>query len=254
MSRAPCGGTRSSSERRKRERVALDVAGELTALSTRELDAQGDREGEQDNQRERDVGGDQAPRHVCAQAEANAAHGLDPARIAQLAAERGHVDVDGLGGEVVAPVPHLVEQPPARDDRAGTRRKCRQEIEFLGRQLDLLSAQQRAPRLAVDRQRADAEHRRGGSSLTRSTGDGVDASQELANAERLDQIVVGAELEAHDAVDLVSAGADDDDRHARAGAQLTAHLEAVAVGEAQVEQHEIVLGRRHAHPPRSRPR
>ena len=78
----------------------------------------------------------------------------------------------------------------------------------------------------------------------RATCDGIDAGEQLAKAERLDQVVVGTELEADDAVDLVSARADDDDRHARAGAQLAAHLEAVAVGEAQVEQHEIVLGRR----------
>ena len=71
----------------------------------------------------------------------------------------------------------------------------------------------------------------------------LDPRDELAEAVRLDHVVVGAELEPDDAVDLLAAGGDDDDRDARALAQPPADLEAVDVRQAQVEQDEIGLAR-----------
>ena len=112
------------------------------------------------------------------QAEADAAHGLDPAGVAEFAAQRGHVHVDRLRRKVVARVPHVVEQALARDDRAGPGRQRRQEIELLGRQLDLVSAAGgpgapsvstvSAPTRSVPRRRA---------ALARAPRDGVDAAR-----------------------------------------------------------------------------
>ena len=48
----------------------------------------------------------------------------------------------------------------------------------------------------------------------------ADASDQLAEAERLHDVVVGAELEPDDTVDLVAARGDDDDRHVGSRAQL----------------------------------
>ena len=70
-------------------------------------------------------------------------------------------------------------------------------------------------------------------------GDGPDPGDQLAEAERLDDVVVGAELQEHDAIDLLTAGADHDDRHRAARAQLPADHLAVEVGEPEVEQDEI---------------
>ena len=70
----------------------------------------------------------------------------------------------------------------------------------------------------------------------------MDAGEELAEAVRLDHVVVGAELETHHPIDLLAAGGDDDDRHARALAQPPADLEAVDVRQAEVEQDEVGLG------------
>ena len=67
---------------------------------------------------------------------------------------------------------------------------------------------------------------------------GADSGDHLPGAERLDDVVVGAELEPDDTVRLLPARRDDDDRHARRGAQLAAHVEPGAVG-----QHRCRAGR-----------
>jgi len=58
----------------------------------------------------------------------------------------------------------------------------------------------------------------------------VDAREQLTGVERLGQIIVGAELEAHDLVDVVAPCREHDHGHRRQlrrGAQPAAHLEAV---------------------------
>ncbi len=67
----------------------------------------------------------------------------------------------------------------------------------------------------------------------------TDPRNELAEAERLDDVVVGAELEADDPIDLLALGGDDDDRDVRAGAQLAADRESVDIGQSEVEQDEV---------------
>src|SRR6478752_6248126 len=62
-----------------------------------------------------------------------------------------------------------------------------------------------------------------------SAGHRVDARDHLAKAERLDYVVVRAELEPDDAVDLLSTRGDDDDRDIRPLAELSAHGEAVDI-------------------------
>ena len=70
-------------------------------------------------------------------------------------------------------------------------------------------------------------------------GDGPDARQELTEAEGLHDVVVGTELEPDDAVDLLGTRGDHDDRDVGTCPQLAAHVEAVAVGETEVEQHDV---------------
>ena len=77
----------------------------------------------------------------------------------------------------------------------------------------------------------------------RPARDGADAGDQLAQPERLDDVVVGAELEPDDPVGLLAARGDDDDRHVGALAQLPADVEPVGVREPQVEQDEVRLGR-----------
>ena len=81
---------------------------------------------------------------------------------------------------------------------------------------------------------------------------GPDPCEELAEAKRLDDVVVSAELQTDDPVDLLALGGDDDDRHVGAGAQQPADLGSVDVGEPEVEQHEI--GRKRGERRRARSR
>ena len=69
--------------------------------------------------------------------------------------------------------------------------------------------------------------------------DGPDARGQLAVAERLGDVVVGAEFEAHDLVDLVVAGGHHDDRDAAALPQPPADLDAGQAGHHQVEQDDV---------------
>ena len=73
--------------------------------------------------------------------------------------------------------------------------------------------------------------------------DGADAGVELAQAEGLGDVVVGAELEADDAVDLLLAVAgDDDDGNVGDRPDLAQEVEAVLAAEAEVEQDDARLG------------
>src|SRR5439155_6530389 len=70
--------------------------------------------------------------------------------------------------------------------------------------------------------------------------EGADAAHQLAQAERLGQVVVGAELEADDPVDLLLASGQEEHRHLRAaGTQAAEDLEAVHAGQADVEDDEV---------------
>ena len=73
----------------------------------------------------------------------------------------------------------------------------------------------------------------------RAAQHGADARQQLARTERLGEVVVGAQLQAHDAVGLLGAAGEDDDRDLRLGAQLTQQLHAVLARQTQIEQHQI---------------
>jgi hypothetical protein len=71
--------------------------------------------------------------------------------------------------------------------------------------------------------------------------DRAHARHELARRERLGEVIVAADLEAVDAVDLVVLGRQEHDRHraaARIRAQAAAHLDAVELGHEDVEHHQ----------------
>ena len=72
---------------------------------------------------------------------------------------------------------------------------------------------------------------------------GFDPGDELARAERLDQVVVGAQPEAVDALVLAGLGRQHEDGHVGAAADVAADLLAGHVGQHEVEHDE---GRAHA--------
>ncbi len=67
----------------------------------------------------------------------------------------------------------------------------------------------------------------------------IDPRQQLARVERLGQVIVSAHLEAEDAVDVLAARGEHDDRRLRFRAHLAAQAEAVLAGQHHVEHQEI---------------
>ena len=66
-----------------------------------------------------------------------------------------------------------------------------------------------------------------------------DASDELTEPERLDHVVVGAELEADDPIELLAACRDHDDGDVGPIVEPSTHLHAVEIGKSEIEEHEI---------------
>jgi hypothetical protein len=93
-----------------------------------------------------------------------------------------------------------------------------QQLELGGGQLDVGASNADFAAQPVELEVADgkAVGRRG--LLLRATQDGAHARDQLLRAERLRQVVVGAELEADDLVGLVNAGSEHDDRYIRVAA------------------------------------
>ena len=79
----------------------------------------------------------------------------------------------------------------------------------------------------------------GGGGLLRAPEERPDPGRQLAQAERLRDVVVGAELEPDDLVELAVLGGQHHDRHAGLGADDPADLDAGQLGEHQVQQDEV---------------
>src|SRR4051794_10388149 len=178
--------------------------------------------------------------------EADAAHRVDVARrgrvVAELLAQAADVDVECLRRAEPVDVPDLVDEPLPCDDGAGAAHEQREQVELLAGRLDRCAGPRHGPRGRVEADVADLDRRvlvgrrgrRGG-----ATQHGADAGRDLAGAERLDDVVVGAELEPDHAVGLLAAGGQHDDRHLRLAPDLAADVVARAVGEHEVEQDEV---------------
>ena len=74
-----------------------------------------------------------------------------------------------------------------------------------------------------------------------ATGQGAQPCEQLREGERLDEVVVGADIEATDAiVDRIARREQQDRRPVARGAELAAEAEPVAVGEHHVEDEDVV--------------
>lgn len=97
----------------------------------------------------------------------------------------------------------------------------------------------------IERQVAVANRRIAAARLTADQRTHTGA--EFIEIERFDKVIVGAGVEPFDAIgDRVARGEDQHRRGVAFGAQRAQHLEPVAFGQAEIEQHQIVrlAGRR----------
>ena len=149
--------------------------------------------------------------------------------------------VQRLGRPEPLTAPHVLDDLGAATGRARVLAQEAQDVELLRREVDLLITEVDPPGAPVDPHACSDDL-----DLIRDRfepgplGQGPDARLKLAHAERLDEVVVGAELEPEHAVDLGARRADDDDGQVGAAApQDPAHLSAVEIRQRQVEQDQI---------------
>jgi hypothetical protein len=83
------------------------------------------------------------------------------------------------------------------------------------------------------------EHVSAGRRRGRSPKHGPNARDELLRAERLDDVIVGADLQADDAVGLVAASGQHDDGDVRRTAKLPGDVEAVAPGKPEIQHDQV---------------
>ncbi len=115
-----------------------------------------------------------------------------------------------------------------------------EDAEFLGRKLDVFAGAGYFAADAIERELAYLEAFRG--RLAAAEQD-ADAGQEFDEGEGLDEVIVGAAFEAFHAIVDGVAGAED--QHGRAGfaiANLLERAQAVHIGEAEVEDNQVVFG------------
>ncbi len=116
-----------------------------------------------------------------------------------------------------------------------------QQVELLARELELAAAEAGDPgaRVELDARRPGSASAGASVAAGAAPQHGADPRDHLGGAEGLDHVVVGAELEADDLVHLGAARGQHHDRHVGAAAQLAADVAAVAVGQGQVEHHQV---------------
>lgn len=107
--------------------------------------------------------------------------------------------------------PDLLEKHGARDDLAGVAHEIFEQLEFLRLQHDRLARANRAPLQEVDRKIADLQPRRRIGEL-RPPCQGAEPCRQLAQGERLDDIIVGARLQPLDTVVDFTHGREQDSR------------------------------------------
>jgi hypothetical protein len=126
-------------------------------------------------------------------------------------------------------VPHVQQEALAVDRAARHASEHREQIELLWRQRNRDARDRHRSAGEVDRQVADDD---GGHELRRwgTAHHGLDASEQLDERERLDDVVVGAAAQTLDARGQVAPGGDDDHGNRPVTADLRAQGEPVAVG------------------------
>ena len=111
--------------------------------------------------------------------------------------------------------------------------------------MHLLPGQIGAARGIIDLQLTIGKHRLGrarvSAVLPRAAQRNTQAGQQLVHAEGLCQIIVCTGIQSVDLVPVFTAGADDDDGHARPAAHLFDDGNAVHIRQAQIQQHHIRL-------------
>src|SRR3954453_5069985 len=160
----------------------------------------------------------------------------------QLAAPVRDEHLDGVRRREGVVAPDLLEEALARDDDALVAHDVLEQLELALGQLDRALAALDLVRVGVQRQVGDDERR--AAPRRPAAQQRAQPGEQLLALERLDEVVVGARVEALDArLDGVARGKHED-RHVVGRAQPARDLDAVELRQAEVEDHEVrMVGR-----------
>src|SRR4051794_16954242 len=161
----------------------------------------------------------------------------------QLAAQVRDEHLDGVRRREGVVAPDLLEEALARDDDALVAHEVLEQLELALGQLDRALAAPDLVRVGVQRQVGDDERR--AAPRRPPAQQRPQSGEQLLALERLDEVVVGARVEPFDArLDRVARG-EHQDRHVVGRAQPPRDLDAVELGQSEVEDDEVgVVGRR----------
>src|SRR5262245_44921416 len=174
----------------------------------------------------------------------DAADRLDPRPdIAELRPQVVDVGVDGIRRARAAARPGLVEQLVTRQRLAGVAEEAFEEGELARAEVDLAAASGDPPGRFVEADRTDLQDRRRPAGTGGSPRECPQPRRQLLVGERLDQVIVGARVEAaHPVVDRVAGGQHQDRQLGPLPPEATSHLEARHVGQPDVENDRLDPG------------
>lgn len=155
-------------------------------------------------------------------------------------AEESDVDVDDVAFDGGVEVVDVLPDFGAGDGAIDIEGEVFEECIFAGAQFDFAAGAADLAEGGVDFEIADADG--GGMGIVLAADECADAGKELGEFEGFDEVVVGTEIEAPDAVlGGVASGEDEDVAGGVRGAQGFEDGEAVDLGEHEVEDDDIVL-------------
>jgi hypothetical protein len=161
--------------------------------------------------------------------------------VAEFLAEGGDVDVYRAVEDLVVAVADFLEELLAGFDAAAGADEAGEEVELDGGEIQGLVMEGDDAGADVHAEGAGEEIRgvRSGGGLGGAEGatadDGAETGEELAGGEGFREVIVGADLEADDAVGFVTTGGEHEDGDVAGFADLFEDLEAVHAGEHEVE-------------------
>src|SRR5579884_778503 len=151
----------------------------------------------------------------------------------ELPPELRHVHVQVVRLVAVGRAPHLAQDRPVGQQLPLVEREQPDDPELVRRQVHRLAGDGDGGLLEVDADRADLHDRLG--RRADPPQHGAQPREQLADRERLRDVVVGAGVESGDLLVVVADRGDEDDRRLAPLAQAATHLAAGAVGQQQVE-------------------
>src|ERR1700678_3640713 len=164
--------------------------------------------------------------------------------VVELAAQAAYAHVEasvkGVGAAVGA---QFGEMFAGEDLPRGAHQRCEQLKFDIGQvQLDVVAAGGSSAAIEFDSTYGEVPDRWPGRPVGRAAPqDGPDAGQQLARIEWLGKIVVGADLEADDAVDVFAARRQQQHADLGAGAQPAQNFESIEAGQHHIQKHNRKL-------------